>query len=277
MVTAVKGASAQLPATEIVFIRFAFGLTAVAIPVWRILRRDGLHSPKLLLIRGILGGSAVLAYFAAIGMIPAAMASLLNYTSPLYTTLLGIWFLKERPQPSVLGFGLLAMLGCMAIAFGGWQQASGSLIGYALAALSAVGAGSSIVAMRALGRSDHPVLTFSALCLCGILVSLPFGLSPGETSWRWPAGSTLWWLAAMSLTSLVAQLLFTFGLRYVSASTAALSMQLSVGFTALLSYVAFGEQPTAVQLVGALLILAGVIGIVMAALQADKIKGQKAV
>lgn len=258
MVTSVKGASRYVPASEVVFVRFAFGLLAVGYWAVRLVRRDGLHNTKLLVARGVMGGTAVLAYFTAIALIPTALASLLNYTSPLYTTLFGVLFLNERPQKAVLGFGALAMAGCVVVALGRNVTLSGPVLGYGLAALSAVGAGASIVAMRALGKSDHPVVTFSSLCLFGGLASLPL---MGE--WVWPTGLVAWaWLFVMALASLVAQLLFTFGLRDITASTAALSMQLSVGLTGLLSFVAFDEVPTSQQMAGSLLILLGVVGMV---------------
>src|SRR5207248_4563143 len=56
----------------------------------------------LLLIRGFFGGLTVLLYFAAIAHINVGVATLLNYTAPLFSGVFSVLFIGERISAKVL-------------------------------------------------------------------------------------------------------------------------------------------------------------------------------
>src|SRR3954465_7522131 len=88
-----KMASARLPAPEVAFVRFGIGLLACGVVATRIRLR--LNNGVGLLMRGAFGGAAVLFYFLAIAHLPVGVATLLNYTGPVFTALFAALFLRE--------------------------------------------------------------------------------------------------------------------------------------------------------------------------------------
>ena len=93
-----KEAAGRLPGPEIALVRFLFGIAAcLVVAVTRGLRP---RNKSGLLLRGVLGGSAVLCYFLAIEHLPVGLATLLNYTAPVFTALWagGLPRRAARPQ-----------------------------------------------------------------------------------------------------------------------------------------------------------------------------------
>ena len=86
-----------LPGSEIAFVRFLVG-TASLVPV-AFFRPLKVTNWRGLFLRGAFGGSAVLAFFTAIQHLPVGLATLLNYTSPIFTVLWAAIFLGERIGP----------------------------------------------------------------------------------------------------------------------------------------------------------------------------------
>ena len=57
---------------------------------------------KLHLLRGGLNSGFMLGFFLALSLIPIAEATALNFTAPLFVTLLAVVILKERDRKSVV-------------------------------------------------------------------------------------------------------------------------------------------------------------------------------
>ena len=92
MAFAAKVASARLPGPEIAMLRMGAGLLPVLL-VTRY-RRSAMHFQRLdlLLYRGFFGGLAVLCYFIAIQHINVGVATLLNYTAPIWSGTFSMFF-----------------------------------------------------------------------------------------------------------------------------------------------------------------------------------------
>ncbi len=111
MAFAAKLASTRLSGSEVAFIRFATGLLpAMLVPRWR---RSALTFQRLdlLFYRGFFGGLAVLCYFIAIEHINVGVATLLNYTAPVFSGIFSMYFLREHISPKVLLPTPIALLG----------------------------------------------------------------------------------------------------------------------------------------------------------------------
>src|SRR5262249_4218496 len=78
-----KAAAARLPGPEVAFVRFVIGLLACVVAATRLRLRA--NNWRGLFWRGAFGGAAVLCYFLAIAHLPVGMATLLNYTAPVFT------------------------------------------------------------------------------------------------------------------------------------------------------------------------------------------------
>ena len=260
MAFAAKLASARLSGPQVAAIRFAVGLLPVLlIPQFR---RKALSYDRvdLLLYRGFFGGLAVLLYFMAIARINAGVATLLNYTAPVWSGLFSMFFIGEKISPRVLYALPVAFIGVLLVVRG--HAAPGDIFGFGIGemcgALSAVASGAAVTAMRAARRSENSWSVYASFCFLGLLVTLPFAL----WTWRTPAGDEWLALAATSLLAIGAQLCLTFSLRWVDAMTVGVISQLAVIVSMALGVILIGERIPPTSAVGVILTIAGVVGVV---------------
>lgn len=260
MAFAAKLASARLPGPEVAFMRFV----VMAVPVLAVprLARKAFEFQRLdlLIYRGVFGGLAILLYFLAIAHIPVGIATLLNYTSPVYSVAFAALFLGEKVDRRLL-LPLVAALCGMALAAGG-EGGFGRLLRFnrwELAGMtSAVLTGAAFAAIRAARRTEGSWAIYGSLTLCGLLATGPFAFSSYErpTPREWAL------LACVGLGSVAAQLLMTYAYRWVTNLQAGVLSQLTVVLSLLLGAVFLGDRPSPVQVLGCVLTLTGVIGVV---------------
>jgi drug/metabolite transporter (DMT)-like permease len=248
-----KGAAHRLPGYEIAFIRFAVGCAAVAGAATRYRLRA--HNWRGLFWRGAFGGCAVLCYFAAIQHLSVGLATLLNYTSPVFTALFAWLFLGERIGKPTLGALALTTGGVAiviasdapagAIALGPWQ-----LVGILASVLS----GAAVATIREVRKTDGSWEVFAAFTIGGALVT---GV-PALRGWIAPTPAEWLLMIAVGVTSVVAQLLMTWSLRDLRAAAAGILFQLTPVSTLVLGRVVYHERPTGAALAGAAVTLVGV-------------------
>lgn len=260
MALAAKMAAARLAGGEIAFMRFAVMLVPlVAVPR---LARWALDFQRvdLLVYRGVFGGTAVLLYFLALSHIPVGIATLLNYTSPVYSIAFAALFLGERVDRRLL-LPLVAALVGMALAAGG-GHGTGPLLQFgpweAAGIASAILSGAAFTAIRAARRTEGSWSIYGSFSLCGLLATAPFALR----GFQRPTPREWLLLVAVGVCSLLAQLLMTWAFRWVTNLQAGVISQLTVVLSILLGAAVLGDRLTTVQIVGSVLTLAGVLGVV---------------
>lgn len=258
MAFSAKLASQRLPGSEIAFARFiVMLLPLLLVPA---LRRRALvvHRRDLLFYRGFFGGLAVLLYFVAIAHIPVGLATLLNYTSPIWSVIFASLFLGERANPRLL-VPLSAALVGMALAAGAGGS-SGHLFHFTIWELAAVGssllAGAAVAALRGARRTEGSWAIYGSFTLFGLLATGPFALA----SFKVPSALDLLLLLLVGGGAVAGQLLMTFAYRWVTNLQAGIMLELTVALTMGLGALFLGERLTTLQLVGAILTLGGVIG-----------------
>jgi len=254
-----KLSSARLSGPQVAMIRFAVGLAPVLL-IPRI-RRTALNYTRLdlLLIRGFFGGVAVLFYFICIQHSSVGVATLLNYTAPIYSGLFSMIFIGERFSAKVLIPMPIALTGVFLVVHA--HAHPGEVLGFSrwelIGALSAVCSGAAVTAIRAARRGESSWSIYGSFCLLGLLTTMPQGL----TSWRNPSVDEWWSLAAMSLLAIGAQLTMTFSLRWVDAMTVGVISQLAVLVSMVLGALFINEPITTMAAIGAALSIGGVAGV----------------
>jgi len=254
MAFAAKIASAHISGSEVALIRMLMGLLpCVVVPRYRRAALE-FHRLDLILYRGIFGGIAVTLYFLAIEHTTAGMATLLNYTAPIWSGLFSIAFIDERFSPRVLFPLPIALIGIFlvvrsgTIGFGMWQIAG---------LLSAVSSGAAVTAMRAARRTESSWSVYASFCVFGALINLPLALR----SWKTPDSREWAALLATAFFAMIAQLLLTFSLRWVDAMTVGVISQLAVLISMFLGAAFLGERIAGIAAVGSVLTIAGVVGV----------------
>lgn len=253
MAVMAKVAAAGLPGTEVAFVRFCIGLFTCSAVATR--RRFSTNNRRGLVLRGLYGGGAVLLYFLAIEHLPVGIATLLNYTAPVFTALYAAVFLGERVGPAALGALAVTSAGVGlvitgtaphgSLGIGLWQ-----LIGIASAMLS----GAAVATIREVRKTDGSWEIFAAFCFAGAVITLP----PALVSWVAPAPAQWAELAAVGSLSVAAQLLMTHSLRFVRAAVAGIIAQLTPVASLAMGRVLFHDAVSGLALAGASVTLLGV-------------------
>lgn len=259
MAFASKLAAARLSGSEVALLRFAFMMLPVLVPA---VARQALAFQRrdLLFYRGFFGGTAVLLYFLAIQHLPVGIATLLNYSSPVWSILFAALFLGERIDRR-LALPFLASMAGLALAAGG-GGARGELLRVGpwelVGIVSSVLSGAALAAIRAARRSESSWAIYASFTLFGLLVCAPLGLA----GFKPPTPREWLLLAVVGAMSIAAQLLVTYAYRWVTNLQAGVLAQLTVVLSLALGAVFLGDRLTPLQLAGSALALGGVIGVI---------------
>jgi drug/metabolite transporter (DMT)-like permease len=253
MAVLAKRASVGLPGPEVAFVRFCIGLAACSVAATRV--RFTTRNKVGLFMRGVYGGGAVLLYFLAIAHLPVGVATLLNYTAPVFTALYAAAFLGERVKSATFGalavttIGVFLVIKGMApdgsLGFGPWQ-----VVGVGSAVLS----GAAVATIREVRKTDGSWEIFAAFCLAGALITSV----PTIAAWVNPSPPEWTALAAVGAISVVAQLLLTYALRFVRAAVAGIVVQLTPVAAIAMGWIFFHETIAGLALLGASITLVGV-------------------
>jgi drug/metabolite transporter (DMT)-like permease len=255
-----KLASARLSGSQVALIRFATGaLPPLLIPRFR---RSALTFQRwdLLFYRGIFGGAAVLCYFIAIEKIDVGVATLLNYTAPIFSGLFSMLFLHEKISAKVLIPMPVALLGVFLVVHA--HAHPGDILGFGVwelvGCLSAFFSGAAVTAMRAARQGENSWAVYTSFCLFGAVITAPLAI----LTWKNPTSDELVVLAATSIFAIGAQLLLTFTLRWVDAMTVGVISQLAVLVSMALGATFVDERITPMAALGAFVTIGGVVGVV---------------
>jgi drug/metabolite transporter (DMT)-like permease len=249
-----------LPGDETAFLRFAVMLVPLLV-VPRLARLALTWDRKdLLIYRGVFGGIAVLLYFLAIEHMPIGTATLLNYSSPIFSVLFAALFLGETIHPRVLFPAAMALAG-VTLVTGAWAD-DGPLAHFnrweVAGMVSAVLSGAAVAAIRAARRTEGSWAIYGSFTLFGLLATAPFAL----VGWRWPDGREWLLLGAIGATSISAQLGMTYAYRWVTNVQSGAFMQITVLLSYAFGALFLGEPFGPAQAAGAALTLAGVLGVI---------------
>jgi drug/metabolite transporter (DMT)-like permease len=263
MAAGARLASARIPGPQIAFVRFAVGSLAVLAVVFA---GRAVIRPRRwawLIVRGAAGGLAVLLYFSCIEHAGVAVATLLNYTAPVWSIQLGWWLLGERPPASaavalaltLAGVSLVVAPAVTDLRPGVWE-----LAGLASAVLSGV-AVTSIRAARRRGSDgvyEGAWTVFGSFTFFGLVATLPAAIGPLG---RWVVPSLSEWtiLLGVGLVSVIAQIIMTVSLQHVTVATSGIIHQFTVVVAFSAGVFLFGEPLTASLGLGSVLILSGVL------------------
>ena len=261
--------SRTIPGHQVALVRFATGVVVTAL-AYTVLRLD--LRPRRwgwLLSRGIFGGAAVLLYFHCIEKIGVGMATLLNYTAPVWSMMFAWFFLGERPRKQAGVALALTLLGVALVTTArahAWRLGTWEMVGV----VSAVFSGMAITSIRATrmqdprGRpSESSWTVFASFTFFGSLTTLPTVLPP-LGSWVAPTLREWLLLGGCSLLSVAAQLLMTRALGRLTAVGMGIIQQAAVVLTLVGGWLFFQEAISPLGAVGGLLTITGVLWSVLA-------------
>lgn len=242
---------ASYPADEMLFVRAVVAL-ALLLPLIRgqdirAMREGG--RPWLHALRIACSGIEVICYYWALTALTLAGISTIYMAAPIYTVALSALFLREH-------VGWRRWLAVLA-AFGGVLVALRPDVGggSAVHALVALGGSllyaTSLVATRRLRATPNRLLVASQVAALAL-----FSGAGSALGWAVPTLADLGLMALIGVVSLVAYLCVNRGLQLAPASAVAPFQYSSVIWAIILGYLAFSEVPGGATLLGATIIVA---------------------
>jgi drug/metabolite transporter (DMT)-like permease len=263
-----------IPVFEIVAARALVSLIISYLDV----KRKGLsiwgNNKPLLLARGTVGTLALMCVYYALTTIPLAEATILQYTYPLFTSLLAVLFLKERIQLTTMICIALSLLGlwCVIQPALDFQTAHQlPLFSVVMALLGAAGSSIAYVLVRKLSQTEDS----SVIIFYFPLVALPISLIMMGDSFVWPDLTLTVLLVLVGIFTQIGQLGLTKAMKTLTAGNASALGYIQIVFTTLIGVVMFDEIPVTWTYVGGALIIAGALINVFGARLLQQRRGRK--
>ncbi len=208
---------------------------------------------RLILLRSVVGFTSMLSFFYILPRIPLGSSVTLKYLGPIFTAILGIFFLNERPKPIQWLYFLISFIGVMLLK--GFDTRIG-LFDFSLAILSAISGGFLYVILRKMGDDDHPIVVVHYFMListffAGILM-LPYWVTPNFEEYVV--------FSLIGTAGFVAQLYMTKAFQQQEdANYLAMFKYLEAAYAILIGYFIFGESYSLISFFGICLIFIGLI------------------
>jgi len=241
-----------LPTMEIVFFRCVFSILFSTFWLRHIkVSWQGTHT-LLLIGRGLAGTTALYFFFLSIQHMPLASAVTIGYTSPIFTALLAVLFLKEKMRPIQWLFFGLSFVGVAALK-GFDERVSWLYLGLGLVA--AAMSGVAYVLVRSLSGKEHPLVVVFYFQLVGTVVGGLFTLF----NFQMPHGWDWLFLIITGACAHFGQVYLTLALQGEKAGVVSSLNFLGAIFATIFGIVFFKEHLTMGNVLAILLVVAGVL------------------
>ncbi|NIY79450.1 DMT family transporter [Celeribacter sp. HF31] len=268
MAALIKAASGEVPPGEAVFFRSLFALPVIF--MWLVRRGEFLaglrvKSPMGHVWRGMIGASAMFLNFYALGLLPLPEATVIGYASPLLLVVFAAMFAGEDVRLFRFSAVFAGLIGVVIVmmpritVFNGApdpREQLGAMVALGGACLAAIVQ----LHVRNMVKSETTtsiVFWFSISCTVAALMTLPF------SQWVLPNMLACIFLILAGLIGGLAQVFLTSCYRYADASMLAPFDYASMLFALIIGYVFFDEVPTTAMLVGALIVIAAGVAIIL--------------
>jgi drug/metabolite transporter (DMT)-like permease len=251
------------PSTAAVF-RCVYALPPLALLAWLERRRYGPRSRRdrlLALAAGVMFAADLTFWHHSIAAVGAGLATVLGNVQVVLVGLMAWAALGERPDSRSLTAIPVVFVGVVLIsgAIGAGAYGDDPALGVVYGVLTALTYALFILILREAGSDDRrPAGPLFDATLSGAVFSILGGLVVGDLEWT-PGLESQAWLVTLALSSQVlGWLLISVSLPRLPAVLTSILLMLQPAAAVLLAVVLLSESPSAVQLTGVAVVLAGV-------------------
>lgn len=242
----------EIPAIEVIFFRSIISLLISFV----LLKKQRVpvfgNNKKLLLLRGLAGAMGLIFFFNTLQNIPLASAVTLQFLTPIFTTLLGIFLVKEKVRPLQFLFFGLAFAGTVLIK-GFDPRLSGFYMLLGIGAAFFSGLAYNII--RKLNITEHPLVVIFYFPL----VTLPLTAWWVISNWVQPQGEEWLYLLLIGVLTQFAQYFMTMAYQLEELSKVSSLNYIGIVYALGFGYLIFDETFHTLTYVGMMLVLTGVI------------------
>lgn len=242
----------RIPVYEVIFFRALITLLMSAAVVKQAKLSFWGNNKKLLLLRGLFGFFGLITYFTTVKHMPLASAVTIQYLSPIFSTLLAIYILKQPMQPVKWLFYLVAFAGVVMVkSFDTRVDTFMLLVGVA----SAIFSGLAYNMIGKLKGQDDP----RVIVMYFPLVTIPLIIIPTAMYWVNPTWEEWLYLIGMGVSTQLAQLYMTWAFQAENIGKVAIFQYLGMVYALLLGYFMFDETFDWRSFAGMVLLVGGVV------------------
>jgi drug/metabolite transporter (DMT)-like permease len=242
----------RIPAMEIVFFRcLVSGLICGVAILRRKFDWKG-NNHALLIARGTFGTLALFTFFLTLQRMPLATAVTIQYLSPIFTALIGVFVLREMvPARQWLFYGI-AFTGVFVLK---GFDARVSTLYLLIGIVSAICSGMAYNLVRRLREREEPIVVVLHFQLVGIAAGLVFSFFNWRTPlpWEWVS------LLMCGVLTQIGQICLTKALQSERIAKVAVLNYIGLVYALIFSVAIFAEHYTAQTMLGICLVVAGVL------------------
>ncbi|MFD2201367.1 DMT family transporter [Shivajiella indica] len=242
----------HIPAIEIILFRSVFSfvftyflIKKAEVPLFG-------TNKKLLILRGIVGSIGLIAFFYNLQSIPLASAVTINYLAPIFTTILGIFIVKEKVRAKRFIFFGISFIGVIIIE--GFDPRI-SFFDLSVGLVAAMSMGLAYNLIRKISNSEHPLVIMFYFPLITIPIAAIFSYFIWVTPQKWD------WLIllAVGLLTQFAQYFMTLAYQNANVSKVASLSYVGIIYALGFGFFIFDETFSLISFIGMSLVLAGVV------------------
>jgi len=242
----------HIPAIEVILFRSLFSF----IFSFLVLKKIGVsvfgNNKKLLIIRGVVGSIGLISFFYTLQNIPLASAVTIQYLSPIFTTILGIFLVKERVKPIQFLFFGISFAGVLVLQ--GFDPRVNLFYG-GIGVVSALFSGLAYNVIRKLKNTEHPLV----IIFYFPLVTLPVATVVSYFTWVQPVGWDWAILLWIGMCTQAAQYFMTIAYQNANVSKVSSLSYIGILYALFFGFLFFGETFGLMSYVGMGLVLLGIL------------------
>lgn len=242
----------HLPTLEVVLFRSIFSLVVT----YYLLRKQNIpalgNQIGTLTLRGIAGCLGLIGSFYTLQHIPLASAVTINYLSPFFTAILGIFIAKQKIRPIQFLYFFISIMGVVLLKGFDFRISTIDII---------IGLGAAFfagIAYNMISKSkdkDHPLV----IIFYFPLLTIPFVGIYSIFHWQTPIGMDWFYLLLIGICTQIAQYYMTLSYQNANLAKVASLNYLGVIYALGFGYILFDESFNLMSVIAIIIILIGVV------------------
>jgi drug/metabolite transporter (DMT)-like permease len=243
---------ARIPTFQIVFFRcfgsFVLATTFILVKGIPILG----NKRRLMLLRAILGLTAMSLFFLSLKHLHVGTAVSLRYVAPIFAAIFAVFVLKEKLKKIQWLFFLTAFAGVLVLkGFDGNINSTG----LTLILTASVFSGMVYVVIRKIGVADHPAVVVNYFMFVGTVIGGLLAI----TVWVQPTGYEWAFLLILGVFGFMGQLYMTKAFQIAKTNLVAPLKYIEVIFTILIGVLWFNEAYSIYSFIGLFMIISALV------------------
>ena len=256
MTVCVKKIDNVIPIYELVFFRSIFSLIITSLIIKKKKINPWGKNKALLILRGLLGTTALMCIFYSIRNMPLSISTVIQYTYPIFISIFAALLFKEKINFKLISALFIGWFGILII-LNPYQSKLYEIDNFSIfiAFVGALTTSLAYIAVKKLSSREDIFIIIKYFPLISVITLLPIVC----LNWITPQVNDLIWIIGIGIFTQAGQTFLTLGLKNLPASQASSINYLQVLFGSIWGIYIFGENITLNFVIGSLFVLLGTI------------------